>query len=298
MSNSNKGKNAVSQLSWYKEENGFDRSQYYAGGECIDLRGLRLEKTSLAGADLTAVRLDFSEFIDVDLKNAKLTSAKMRNCYFIRVDLRGADLYAVDFGEGQFLMAKLSNANCIGAEFHRSNFALAEALATDFRSANFTKSTIQTLRWDKKTDFRGADLAGASFTHDPLLKRYIEDQNWLSAKEEQLSQTKIGSVLWFLWGVTSCYGQSFLRWLLVSFILAMLYGIVYQFLDLQIELTNVNPVLAKFYFSVVTFTTLGFGDIIPASNIAVIVVMSEVTCGYLMLGALISILADKFARRS
>jgi voltage-gated potassium channel Kch len=52
------------------------------------------------------------------------------------------------------------------------------------------------------------------------------------------------------------------------------------------------------YYSVVTFTTLGFGDIVPKTPGAAWLVMVEVILGYIMLGGLISILATKLARRS
>jgi voltage-gated potassium channel Kch len=52
------------------------------------------------------------------------------------------------------------------------------------------------------------------------------------------------------------------------------------------------------YYSVVTFTTLGFGDITPSTSLAAGIVMIEVIVGYVMLGILISILATKVARRS
>jgi hypothetical protein len=52
------------------------------------------------------------------------------------------------------------------------------------------------------------------------------------------------------------------------------------------------------YYSVVTFTTLGFGDIVPKTNLAALLVMAEVILGYVMLGGLISIFATKLARRS
>jgi hypothetical protein len=51
-------------------------------------------------------------------------------------------------------------------------------------------------------------------------------------------------------------------------------------------------------YSVVTFTTLGFGDIKPATVEGSFWVMIEVLLGYVMLGGLISILANKVARRA
>jgi hypothetical protein len=50
------------------------------------------------------------------------------------------------------------------------------------------------------------------------------------------------------------------------------------------------------YFSVVTFSTLGFGDIIPCSTAAFVLTGLEVFTGYFMMGGLISIFATKLAR--
>jgi len=52
------------------------------------------------------------------------------------------------------------------------------------------------------------------------------------------------------------------------------------------------------YFSIVTFSTLGFGDIAPKTFWLEIGVAAEVILGYVMLGGLISIFATKVARRN
>ena len=56
--------------------------------------------------------------------------------------------------------------------------------------------------------------------------------------------------------------------------------------------------LTPFYYSIVTYTTLGFGDVTPASVAGMLVVAAEVICGYVTLGLLIAILANKVARRA
>ena len=53
-----------------------------------------------------------------------------------------------------------------------------------------------------------------------------------------------------------------------------------------------------YYFSIVTYTTLGFGDVRPATLAGEIVVSSEVILGYTTLGVLLSVLAQTIARRS
>jgi len=74
-----------------------------------------------------------------------------------------------------------------------------------------------------------------------------------------------------------------------------------QFLTFKIEgeeLLRDDNFITYLYFSVVTFTTLGFGDVIPLNHISEIWLMVEVIFGYIMLGGLISIFANKLARRS
>ena len=59
-----------------------------------------------------------------------------------------------------------------------------------------------------------------------------------------------------------------------------------------------DSLLTKMYFSVITFTTLGFGDVVASTRVGQLVVMSEVILGYLMLGALISFLANRLIIRN
>lgn len=55
--------------------------------------------------------------------------------------------------------------------------------------------------------------------------------------------------------------------------------------------------MTTFYYGVVTFTALGFGDFVPRSLTAALFVMVGVVTGYIMLGGLIRIFANKLARR-
>jgi len=56
--------------------------------------------------------------------------------------------------------------------------------------------------------------------------------------------------------------------------------------------------LTPFYYSVVTYTTLGYGDVTPTQLIGEVLVIIEVILGYTTLGLVLSILANKVARRS
>ncbi len=120
-----------------------------------------------------------------------------------------------------------------------------------------------------------------------------------------------------LWSITCDYGRTLKRWAAWSATFMILFGALFLAshllhkaddnwftrnvlpqVELQHELQKGQPTeFSYFYFSAVTFTTLGFGDVTPINLAGQIAVTIEVILGYVMLGGLISIFAVKLARR-
>jgi hypothetical protein len=103
-------------------------------------------------------------------------------------------------------------------------------------------------------------------------------------------------VLYYVWLAISDCGQSLFRWSAVSLMICLLFGYIYSNFPSSFFLANNrSPTgFSFYYYSVVTFTTLGFGDIVPIDLWAEIAVTLQVIMGYIMLGGLISIFATKF----
>ena len=80
--------------------------------------------------------------------------------------------------------------------------------------------------------------------------------------------------------------------MVLSLVFAGLYGLV------EIDYGPHETPFSSVYYSIVTLTTLGYGDVIPASSGAQMVVISEALLGYVGLGGLLSILSNKMARRA
>lgn len=266
------------------EKSGFKGEiQYLAAEDPGDLRRFILRGANLQGANLTLA----------DLQGAALWEANLQGA-----DLRGANLQGTRLGG-----ANLQGANLFGA--------------------NIKEANLHGIRYDKKTSFIAADIRNIDWSKNPLLKRHIEDQQFLHAYKEKPQKSlwrKGWHKAWrFLWWMTCDYGTSFPRWLLWSLGLAIFFGFLYadygwfnwfsRWPAVQHILAKFNPqihiypdgahtLLTPYYYSIVTFTTLGFGDVIPANLSAQIVVTVEVLLGYVMLGGLISIFANKLARRS
>jgi len=105
-------------------------------------------------------------------------------------------------------------------------------------------------------------------------------------------------VLFRAWGFID-YGRSLLRVAAISFGLAFIYGVIYRIFPGILDYKDsANSWFTPYYFSIVTYTTLGFGDVRPATLMGEIIVSSEVILGYTTLGLLLSVLAQSIARRS
>jgi uncharacterized protein YjbI with pentapeptide repeats len=146
----------------------------------------------------------------------------------------------------------------------------------------------------------------------PVISRHIKDDMYLLDKKERISKLGpwrrrfgIKRILFFIWWLFANYGRSFKRWASWSigfaFLFALIYTGFYGYNHANFNTVYVNekcPFLSFLYYSIVTFTTLGFGDIVPRTDLLQFLVALEVILGYIMLGGLISILANKMARRS
>jgi voltage-gated potassium channel Kch len=103
-----------------------------------------------------------------------------------------------------------------------------------------------------------------------------------------------------------------LRWLLTSLIIIFAFGVLYSHYDFtfsdnglqhfceivkpSIKISSVHNAFSPFYYSVVTFATLGYGDITPSDLSGQIFSVIEVLTGYLMLGGLLSVFSKKIIR--
>ena len=64
------------------------------------------------------------------------------------------------------------------------------------------------------------------------------------------------------------------------------------------ELDRRRSAFTPFYFSIVTFTTLGFGDVTPRTLLGELLVTAEVILGYFNLGLILAVLANRVTRRA
>jgi len=272
-----------------------DLSGASLAGACFhraDLRGARLLHADLSGADLSIVNAADVALGGANLDGAAMFGADLSNASLSQASLREADLRTTQFGGARFVGADLSGADLSRADLSSSDMTDAVLAGASLHDADLSDTTVRGIRGAEDADWIGASFSSADFTGAYLARREAIDQNYL---HEFRSRGQVAEVLYRLWWVTSDCGRSFLRWGLWTVLFALVFGGIYSFVD--IDYGSHETAVSSLYFSVVTLTTLGYGDVLPASQTAQLVVMLEVVLGYVMLGGLLSIFATKMGRR-
>lgn len=288
-----------------------------------DLSGADLSRTNLKGADLSFCNLTEAILFQADIERcnllgATLSGATMNECSapeaifggadLSNVSLIGADLERATFSRGRLRNAVFSTAKLRGARMREADLSGASFARADMREVDLTASTITGVRFSgadlrgahlkalddfAKATWVGADIREVDFCGAYMIRRYIADENYI---DEMRSRSRSSEVIYWIWWLTSDCGRSAIRWAACTMIVNLMFAGLYVLagMDFGEDATWLTPI----YFSTVTFTTLGYGDITPSTSLSQIIVMLEVTLGYIALGGLLSIFAAKMARRA
>ncbi|MEZ4446438.1 MAG: pentapeptide repeat-containing protein [Polyangiaceae bacterium] len=254
----------------------------------VELSGANLRGAFLHGARGRQAGLGGASLVGADLGDARLPGVSL-----VDADLEGADLRCASFEEGRLNGAKLSGADATSACLRGADLSGVAMGGGTFDRCDFRGALILEVIDYEHARFIGADIRDVPPLGAQLWKRFVADQNYLA----EFRARGRGAEIWYqLWWLTSDCGRSLSRWAAATTIQLLLFGLAYT--QLAVDYGAHATALSPYYFSVVTMTTLGYGDVQPASMGAQLVAMLQVILGYVMLGGLLSILSNKMARRA
>jgi uncharacterized protein YjbI with pentapeptide repeats len=294
----------------------------------LDLSGYDLGKADLSGADLSGSNLSFC-----NLSSANLCKANLTHSEFLRADLSGANMNECIAEKAGFGAANLTDTSLVGADLRRATLTEANLLRADARAANLQDSSLRQSNLEHtnftrsslinsdlkqsnvegasfhmadlgrarllglenyaKATWVGADIRDVDFRGSYMILRFIRDENYLF---EFKTRSKYHRILYYLWWLTSDCGRSLARWAFCILVVALMFAFFYSLVE--VDYGDYETPFSPFYYSIVTLTTLGYGDVHPASLGAQIFAMAEACLGYIGLGGLLSILSNKIARRA
>lgn len=286
-----------------------------------------LNGANLTNAELAHANLTHASLIGANLAFSNLEDAVMPYAHLRKANFSAANLSGVCAEDAHFHSANLSYASLQKAVLSFSDFRHANLIGADMKGARISSilldnanvssvkydqgillKTLKDTRcrlpalWEKRLDLilgttmRCEGNHAAACFGSQRFRLFLQDQDYL----EEMMATGWGRFWCFLWWVSADCGRSLLRWATWSVLIALMFTVIYWIMGpesfamshLQFNFPNL------LYYSIVTFTTLGFGDISPQTTSAAFVVSIEVILGYVMLGGLISIFSGKLSRRS
>ncbi|MBW1855656.1 MAG: pentapeptide repeat-containing protein [Deltaproteobacteria bacterium] len=274
-----------------KSERQFNQQQYDMLKRCSDAKNITewnewRDKNPYEKIRLQGNKLQYSNLQGADLEGA---------------NLQGAELWGANLQGGKIFYTHLQGAELGGTRLQGANFTGVIVNG----STSFLDCEI-----DEDTDFRDTGLENVRIMSGTkiLLKYNVRRMNWEDWYEEHKRLKWLVRPFWWM----SDYGISTGRVLLTFFILALFFAVIYSncacwwppgvVSDLAVEphlplwhyfvLVLLRPV----YFSIVTMTTLGFGDMFAhdESVLGHLLLTIQVILGYVLLGALVTRLAVLF----
>jgi uncharacterized protein YjbI with pentapeptide repeats len=276
-----------------------------------DLTNANLKMAKLEGADLAGAILHHAELYKAELGGIFAVAADMSDAYLAEAVMIGADLRGVTMRSTYLAQADLTDACLVGADLSGADLTGADVRGADLSQARVEEVNVSDLRYGPFRSMRGRyfGIRGLESCYgNALFVRDAQDQDYLETLRRAIDQTpspwirRAKRFAFSAWSLID-FGRSLAKPAVYAMVLALGFGILYSF-DAAYEWGlmdysgSADSPISPIYYSIVTYTTLGFGDITPLNWAGEMVVVAEVVLGYTTLGLLLSILANRVARQS
>jgi uncharacterized protein YjbI with pentapeptide repeats len=288
----------------------FQNLRFYYQGKEYDLQkfSVLFETSQIFGrADLRGI----------DLSGIRIGSALIRNAFFSYSNFSNSVLQQIELVNTNFVRANFFNARLAlvrlddNSTFSNANFSNAFLNAIDFTDKNISEHIIyneipyftllaKTVGIERKnrnhTEFALIDTKSISDFSLENHKRYIQ---WYMNVTNKIRNTrgditKRASILFQVfiskyWSSYEVFGA--ITALTILILSGIFYNIRFNF-KVAHELGSIH-FFDAIYFVVVTFTTLGYGDISPISWVGQVFVIFTALSGYVFLAVFIYLLSKK-----
>ena len=240
------------------------------------LRGIDLSRAQLSGVDL----VNHHSKQGYDLSHVDLYHANLCGAHMFNINLCNASIMKADCRDANFNCANFEKTNLLGVKWAGSKFenvtigakvkqeldakqALKEGKQAD--SNDYLQQAEEIYRdLRKHAEQEGIFTLSGFFIHKELTMRRL-----------QLPRYSAKRFLSKLVDVFCGYGEAPLRIIGLSVVIIFICAVLYSFTGLNYQGTihqvssynsveeNISLLFSSIYFSVVTFTTLGYGDFNP-----------------------------------
>jgi len=264
--------------------------------------------TNFDSAICLGAHFDRAHCTNIHFEGGFCNNARFKDAYCFEAHFEGANCVSAHFEGAHCWDAHFDGANCVNAHFDDAQCYGISFGAIEKIDENGVIHRRPCYLGDvtyKGANFLHVDTSNVDWSRNPGMKSYIEHQQFIQDIWDK-ANTKFLRFLFKVWGKTSNYGKSFWQWLLSCVWIIIIFTGFYcldliknfDFFQISDKIVHTpSQIFSYFYFSVVTFSTLGFGDVTPIHLVSMILVMVEVILGYFMLGGLITFLVKWLGRK-
>ncbi len=269
-----------------------------------------MENFSLAKCDLHGVNLvNKHARSGYKLTNCDLYHANLENAHLFKIDLAGSSLMKANLAKANLNYANLEGCNLLGvnlkgAKIEHVNWGKQITQEKQAQKARSTENKIDLYQQAEEiyrhlrqiAEYQGLfELAGHFFQKEMIMRR------------KQLPKWSFKRIISRLVDIFCGYGERPLRVIIFSVSLITFFATLYFFSGLSFSgeslafnstlspWENIKVFFGALYFSVVTFTTLGYGDVAPI-GIARALAAFEAFLGSFTLALFVVVFVKKMTR--
>ena len=280
-----------------------DFSNRNLSGSCFSqshLKGCQFIGSELSNADMIGVRLESCDFIGSTLAGANFTKAVLHGCSFSYSDLRGSYFVEAYLRDVDFMGAHLCGVSLWNAEFNNVKHLKRKSFQDPEKILKKGQAHIS-----EDNPLMARD-AYRMLKHHLNHSGFYEEARWAAYQElimerkyffEKKDPRYFPSLLMdLLSGYTEKPNRVIVSSVLIIFFFALAYFCLDAAQPTLAPATGRLGLMDAIYFSLITFTTVGFGDLVPrAAMIYRSLVCVEAFSGPFMIGLYIFTLTRRYA---
>jgi len=308
-----------------------DKRSYIVSLEEHNQAGNSMENFHLKGLDAPSINLLHANLKNANISNAflrgaSLSGANLSGVYAIGSNLSEVDFIGCDCIGANFMMADLSkarfwHANMKGVDLSESKLNGADFLNAGLYNCNLHHANLRDARFLTKDNFKGegskegvneSGSKSARESYANIKQHFVtnaryNDVSWASYNENRMELRRLweekrpGYIPFLIMGLLCGWGERPLRATVSAVSIILLYASAYFMLQSIESARSVDysiSFLDYIYYSVITFTTVGYGDFLPkAGALYKLLAGSEAFIGIFMMGLFVFSLGRRYASR-
>lgn len=256
-------------------------------GNQIDLRGIDLQG------------IDFSDCLvsNVNFTYSNLSDAKIQQSHFLHVNFCNVNFSNSHISLGKFDgQCNINNINLTNA--YLGTIIESKISGFKFNKLSYLQLIKRTINRRSKRKYSDLDIDNIEeICEEKEFIAYIKWYQYVCHMLSNFKNLKFNNKISFVCEVfiTKCWTS---YWVLAmwAIIINLLYGLTYWLKGTDF-IEPIEDIHKSIYYSVITFTTLGYGEIHPNSICTQYLVISEVIIGYIILGVFVMLIGNKVNKK-